>query len=154
MEIRLLLADVRSPSRDALERFFCRCGFRVATASDPTECIAKLRWLKPDLWVVGLDMPEDERDELVWLLRARRGWVTPPITLVVGAESPAALSEKTGVPESCCFRRPIPTEAFLDRVGLMAALIDLKRRSEPVANMRPLADVCVEDEDLQEACLV
>jgi len=57
MDATVLIADDESASRDALESFFAPCGFRVETACDGLECLCSLRALKPEVLVVGSEVP-------------------------------------------------------------------------------------------------
>jgi len=70
---------------------------------------------------------------------------------VIGTDSPDALSTRTGVPKASCFQEPVPTEDLLDHVGLIVALIDLNRRSQPRPRRRELDVVHLRE---KEACLV
>jgi len=130
MDARLLLCDRQSPSRDALERFFSRCGFRVETAHNGLECLAKVRPLKPDVLVADFETPCGSAAVVVASLHESRFEFEIPIVLIVGNAPPRILSQRTGVPESFCFQKPLRTESLLERVGLAIALVDLRRNGQ------------------------
>lgn len=130
MDATLLLCDRRSPSRDALERFFSRCGFRVETAHDRLECLNKVRSLQPDVLVTDFQTPWGGAAAVVAFLYQSCFEFETPVVLIVGNAPPRILSRRTGVPESFCFQKPLRMESLLDCVGLAIALIDLRRNGQ------------------------
>ncbi len=126
MDATLLLCDHQSASRDALKRFFSRCGFRVETACDGWECLNIVRSLQPDVLVIDSGAPRGGAAAVLAFLHESCFEFEMPFVLVVGNAPPATLSQRTGVPESSCFQKPLPSERLLDRVGLAIALIDLR----------------------------
>jgi len=127
MDATLLIADAQPASREALERFFTGCGFRVETACDGLECLNKVKSLKPDVLVADLDAPWGGAAGVVAFLCESCFDCEMPAVLVIGNAAPRTLSERTGVPQSSCFEKPLRMERLLDRVGLAIALIDLRR---------------------------
>lgn len=149
MDATLLVADGESPSRDALERFFLGCGFRVETAGDGLECLNKLRSLQPDVLVADLDTPWGGAAAIMGFLHESCYEFKIPAILIVGHAPPEILSQRVGVPESSCFQKPLRMESLLDRVGLAVALLDLRRNGRRRFNGRPLGRP-----DEAEPCLV
>jgi two-component system response regulator AtoC len=131
MDATLLLCDYQSPSRDAVERFFSQCGFRVETAHDGLECLNKVRSLEPDVLVADLETPWGGAAAVVAFLHESCFEFEIPVVLIVGNSPPQILSQRTNVPESLCFQKPLRMENLLDRVGLAIAVIDLRRNGHP-----------------------
>ncbi|MBN2296020.1 MAG: hypothetical protein JXM70_26545 [Pirellulales bacterium] len=139
MDATLLIYDVKSLSRDALESLFLGCGFRVETAGDGLECMDKLRSLHPDLLMADMEAPWGGAAAVVAFLHESCFEFDMPDILVLGNVSPKILSQRTGVPEPSCFQRPLHMEKMLDRVGLTVALLGLNRFGQVYNNDR-LAD--------------
>lgn len=140
MDATLLIAEHPSLSRDALESFLVRCGFHVETAGDGPECLSALRALEPDVLVVDSELPWGGAAGVVAFLNETRFEFEMPAILVVGEQSPAVLSERIGVPDSCCLEKPVPTDELLDWVGLAMAAICLRRDGEPAFDGHRLGD--------------
>lgn len=130
MDATLLLCDHQSPSRDALERFFFWCGFRVKIAHDGLECLNKVRSLQPDVLVTDFETPWGGAAAVVAFLRESSFEFEIPVVVIVGNAPPPILSQGTGVPASFCFQKPLRMESLLDRVGLAIALVDLRRNGQ------------------------
>jgi len=125
MDATVLIADGDGQCRRDVERFFSVAGFRVKTALNGLDCLAKLRAEQPDILVVDLDMLWGGGDGVVALLRESYYRDTMPAVLVVGSQPRQVLSDRTGVPQSCCFEKPFALEELLDGAGLAMALRDL-----------------------------
>jgi len=136
MDATLLIADAQPTSREALGRFFTGCGFRMETAGDGLECLNKVKSLKPDVLVADLDAPWGGAAAVVAFLQESCFDCEMPAVLVIGNAAPQVLSERTGVPQSSCFEKPLRMERLLDRVGLAIALIDLRRDGKTPAKSR------------------
>jgi two-component system phosphate regulon response regulator OmpR len=126
MDATVLIAESDGRCRRDVERFLCQAGFRVTTASNGLDCLDKLRTTEPDILVVDLDMLWGGGDGVVALLRESYQRDTMPAVLVVGSQPRQLLSERTGVPHSCCFEKPFALEELLDGAGLAMALRDLE----------------------------
>ena len=126
MDAKLLIVDPESGSRDALTRFFSRCGFRVETALDGLECVDKIDVFHPDVVLANVDAP--------WGDAAASAALDPECSvaafLVMGEATPPVLSRRTGVSESFCFSKPLRLDHLLDQVGLAVAMLDLHARLE------------------------
>jgi len=131
MDARLVIADSEPASRGALERFFSGCGFRVETAGDGLECLDKVRSLKPHVLVADLETPWGGAAAVAAFLHESCYEFEIPAILVTGRAPPEVLAQRTGVPESSCFQKPLSMDGLLDRVGLAIALIDLRRNDRP-----------------------
>jgi DNA-binding NtrC family response regulator len=138
MNATLLIADGQAASRTALARFFSRCGFRVETARNTLECLIKLRLLRPDVLVADVETLSGGADAVVAFVQESRFELPRPDVVIVGNAPPTILSERTGVPEPSCFEKPLRAESVLERVGLVVALIDLRRKRQAQARRRRL----------------
>jgi len=148
MKATLVIAEEPSPSRDTLERFFTRCGFRVITAADGLDCLARLRDCEPEVLVADSELPWGGAAAVVAYLNESHYEFVLPAIFVIGDAPAEILAERTGMPDSCCFEKPVQTERLLDQVGLVAALLDLRgegeiRREEAVVGVRSDAAACL-----------
>ena len=66
----VLIADDNFDARDIYGTYFEYCGFRVATAIDGREVIAKARELEPDVILLDLSMPGMDGWQAARALRA------------------------------------------------------------------------------------
>ena len=98
MNATLLVAERQSPSRDLLERFLSRSGFRVETASDALECLGKVRSLEPAVLVLDVELPWGGAAAVVAFLNESHFEFQLPAVLITGDAPPAVLSEWTAVP--------------------------------------------------------
>ena len=135
MNTTLLVAEEPSPSRDALRQFLSGCGFDVVTADDGLDCLARLRELEPELLVADWELPWGGAAAVVAYLNQSHFEFVMPVVLVIGDAPASLLSQRTGVPRSSCFPKPVPKERLLDQVGLAVALIDLRNNTESASNL-------------------
>lgn len=126
MNVTMLVVDGDPQSRGAMARFFLQCGFRVDTAANEPECLAKIRVLHPDVLIVDQELPWGGMATLKQLFGRCHLHFELPDVFVIGHAPPSLLSERTGVPYSSCFQKPVRLERLLDRVGLAIALQDLE----------------------------
>lgn len=126
MHATILIADGWRPSRNLLASCFCQSGFHVELASDGLECLISLREQCPELVLVDLDSTWGGAPAVAAFLRRATRRLRMPITIVVANEDPEVAAKRTGLPQSCCFRKPVSVEGLLDQVGLVMALIDLR----------------------------
>ena len=141
MDARVVIADAPSPSRHRMAHLLHQSGFHVETASDALECLGKLRWLEPEILVVGLELSWGGAAAVVAFLNESHFELRIPTIIVVGDAPPAVLARRTGVPLSACFQKPLRLELLLDRVGLAMARIDLRKQERlhspaPVSGQR------------------
>lgn len=144
MNADLLIVKPPSRWRHSLERFFCRCGFRVTVADDAEQCRAELKSAAPDVLFVDLDTAPACASLVRHLVRHGRTRRRMPAVVVVGTPTPEELSRRTGVAQSFCFAKPVAMESLLDQVGLAMALIDLHqgRRAAPSGTLRRARPQC------------
>jgi two-component system nitrogen regulation response regulator NtrX len=135
MDATLLIADADAQRRDAFRRFFSQCGFRVATAADGLDCLAKLRAIEPDVLIAEADMPWGGAAGVVAMLQEDHDWSNVPAVMIVGSAPPEVLGERTGVPARSCFQQPVAIKRLLDRVCLAIAFGD-PRRTDASGNHR------------------
>lgn len=149
MDATILTTDGEFPSHKTLKRFFSQCGFRVETAHDRLQWLAKARSLAPEVVVIDLDASWGG-DAAVAALRSEiaRGAKVPAV-FIVGNAPVEALARRTGVPSSACFQKPVAMESLLDGVGLAMAQFDMQRRTgQPRPRYRPIRPI------QSERCLV
>jgi two-component system phosphate regulon response regulator OmpR len=85
-EAHVLVVDDDVRLRNLLSRYLVEQGFRVTTASDPTEARDKLRVVQPDLLVLDVMMPGETGLSLTTTLRAERADL--PILLLTARGAP------------------------------------------------------------------
>jgi DNA-binding NtrC family response regulator len=149
MDATLLIADIQSPSRDALEDHLTRCGFRLEGAGDGLDCLAKVRALEPEVLVIDWELPWGGAAAVVAFLNEIHFEFEMPTVLVIGNAPPEVLSERTGVPHSSCFPKPVQMDRLLDEVGLAMAQIDLRTNGEASPSRLRLSHPCE-----KETCLI
>ena len=126
MHATILIVDGWPASRSLLASCFCQSGFHVKVADNGLDCLIALQERCPQLLLVDLDSTWGGAPAVAAFFRGAAGRVEMPITVLLASESPDVTSRRTGVPESCCFQKPVSLEGLLDQVGLAVALIDLR----------------------------
>ena len=115
---RLLIADADAAWLNICERGLCDSGFTVETAQNGLACLAQLqRDPQPDVLVLELDMPWGGGDGVLGVLREEARLLDHKVVIVTGRAPPDVLSARTGIPISCCLRKPFHLDDLLNSVG-------------------------------------
>lgn len=114
---RVLIADADAVWLEVCERCFVERGFTVETARDGLECMASLRQGgRPDALIIEIDMPWGGGDGVLACLTDEAIPVNHGSVIATGHALPQILSERTGVPISCCLQKPFHVDALLNLV--------------------------------------
>lgn len=116
MNATLLIADGDGQNRDTLQRSFSQSGFKVETAADGLECLAKLYAIQPDVLVIELDMPWGGGDGVIARLNDGMMLSKMPAVLVLGVAPVEALAARAGMPRGHCYQKPFELSRLMDSV--------------------------------------
>ena len=84
--IRVLLADPDETLLASNRSFLSRNGFKVATAANGLDCLAKLRDFKPDVLVLDPEMAWGQGDDVLALMQEEADVPNVPVLLLSDAE--------------------------------------------------------------------
>jgi CheY-like chemotaxis protein len=118
MELDLLVADPDPFLCNLYQEFFASRGFSVQTASHALECLAVLRRNAVGILIIDVDLLWGGGDGVLSLMRQDNGIMRVPLVVVSGDESPADLSQMTGLPPSRCLTKPYPFRQLLECLRL------------------------------------
>lgn len=110
----ILVAEDHPDSRDALRSLLEVYGYRVATAVDGEQAVAKALAEQPDLVVMDIMMPRMDGFEATRALRAAPGFRQVPILALTAMEGAREQVLAAGCDEY--LPKPIDVRTFLDRI--------------------------------------
>jgi CheY-like chemotaxis protein len=118
MKPRVLIADADGEWLSICERGLCESGFAVETVRDGLACLARLeRGPDPDVLVLELEMPWGGGDGVLASLRETANTPGQRVVVITGRAPADVLSERTGIPNSHCLRKPFHLDALLNLVS-------------------------------------
>lgn len=136
----ILVADDSKTIRRVVEMTFQTTGFKVVTAADGAEALARVQELKPDLVLADVGMPGTDGYQLCAQLKSGPGTQQIPVVLLAGAFE--AYDETRGRGASGHIKKPFDSQALIslvrDAIGLgaeaevpLSFAATLAKRNEP-----------------------
>jgi DNA-binding NtrC family response regulator len=116
MKPMLLIADNDPELREIYQRFLFRHGYVVETAADGLECVEKLRWLMPEVLVLGLELQCGGGDGVLAWLREQPGLARASVVLTATAACPADAFGLVRPPVVTFLPKPFKLTALLESV--------------------------------------
>ena len=113
---KILLCDHGADSSASCIRFFTDNGFEVKLADGVGDCLAMVRECVLDVLIVDSDERWHGPDGVLESLRRQGDLPTVPIVVVIGRESPAEMSRRTGIPAALCLKKPLKPVAVYDAI--------------------------------------
>ena len=146
----ILLVDDETAITDNLSPFLMRSGFKVSTASDGEEALAKIEAEIPDLIVSDVLMPKLDGRELLRSLRRANNWVPVILLTQVGEAFERAMALEEGADDY--INKPFESHELVARIR--AVLRRAKPGKPPLAAAWSLAcgDLSF-DRKARRACL-
>ena len=127
----VLCADADRELRDVYVWLLSSYGFRVETADDGLECLAKLRQFVPDLLLLDLELPWGGGDGVLEVMRGNLSLLPVRVMLTSSVASPPAVQ---------ALAKPFQLSALVER----AALAEFIKQEQPSNGTRMPSRRCVD----------
>jgi two-component system alkaline phosphatase synthesis response regulator PhoP len=121
MIAQLLIAESDPGLCRVYRTYLNAVGFEVETVADGLQCLDRLRLVHPDALIVDVDLPWGGGDGVLSCLD---GGDRPRAVVALGSASPAELSRRLGLPETCCLQKPAHASSLLLRLATLLFGLD------------------------------
>jgi DNA-binding response OmpR family regulator len=116
MKPTLLIADGDAELCDLYRTFIAARGYRVETASDGLDCLAKLRQATPAAVMLDGELPWGGSDGVLAWLREERATSDVAVILTATAWPPRGVTQGFEPPVTGILLKPFPLTVLLERV--------------------------------------
>lgn len=117
----VLLAEADRELRETYFAFLSRNGFRVESAGDGLECLAKLRQFTPDVLILDLEMPWGGGSGVLGFLQEEPRYLPKRIVLT-STITPAPILNGQTEPDVYVLTKPFPGAALLRCAALLKSI--------------------------------
>lgn len=136
----VLFADANREFRDDYVWWLSSCGFKVETADDGLECLAKLRQFVPDLLILDLELPWGGGEGVLGVMR-EDPWLLPTRVVLTSAVAPAQVLDGLASPPVVqALTKPFQLSALMERAAITVFIENLKRH-RVTSRRRPLGEL-------------
>ena len=136
----VLCADADRELRDVYVWLLSSYGFRVETADDGLECLAKLRQFVPDLLLLDLELPWGGGDGVLEVMRGNLSLLPVRVVLTSSVASAQVLDGLASPPAVQALAKPFQLSALVER----AALAEFIKQQQPSNGTRMPSRRCVD----------
>ena len=136
----VLCADADRELRDVYVWLLSSYGFRVETADDGLECLAKLRQFVPDLLLLDLELPWGGGDGVLEVMRGNPSLLPARVVLTSSVAPAHVLDGLVSPPAVQALAKPFQLSALVER----AALAEFIEQEQPSNGTRTPSRRCVD----------
>ena len=119
-ELRVLLVEDESDSRDLIVALLTSNGAKVTAVSNGSEAVAQLNGHVPDLMIADIGLPDQDGYELIRQVRSLDGASGLPAVALTAYAQPSARDRVLAAGFQLHVAKPVDPEEFVNTVGRLA----------------------------------